>query len=90
MKYLYVGSYEHPGTDEFYRFIRYKYLDGKLHTLECSDTLTDWDTPHSVVGGVPWGMEDKYATIEDFLASPLTCTASSIPKFKQQYPELFI
>ena len=89
MKYVYVGSYEHPGTDEFYRFLRYTYTDGKLNSLACSDTFTDWDTDHSV-NTVPWDLESKYKIVEDFLASPLTCTASSIPKFKQQYPELFI
>ena len=89
MKYLYVGSYEHPGIDDNYRFLRYGHENGKLHTLACSDTLTEWDTPHSVTG-IPWGMDAKYATIENFLASPLTCTASTIPKFKQKYPELFI
>ena len=89
MKYLYVGSYEHPGTDEFYRFLRYTYTDVKISALAASDTLSNWDTDHSTAS-TPWDMQDKYPTIEDFLASPLTCTASSIPKFKQQYPELFI
>lgn len=89
MKYLYVGSYEHPGMEDYYRFLRYGYENGKLYALACSDALSNWDTTHSIAS-VPWGMEDKYTTIEDFLASPLTCTASSIPKFKQQYPELFI
>lgn len=89
MKYLYVGSYEHPGIEEYYRFLRYEYKNGKLYALACSDTLSDWDNTHSVAS-LPWSLDHKYATIEDFLASPLTCTATTIPNFKKQYPELFI
>lgn len=89
MKYLYVGSYEHPGIEEFYRFLRYTYVDGKPSELACSDTLTNWDSGH-IAHLVPWDMENKYSTIEEFLASPLTCTAATISKFKKQYPELFI